>query len=114
MSEVIPKPLPNRRLSLCDQRGRPAVLLEAEVLGTRLNRLVIGDAIQQPHDLDPSPKAPQLAATPWGGSPPRPLCQKICYSDCTENQQGLAFAASQDFPEVSYEFSQAEQVRALG
>src|SRR2546422_9196240 len=26
-----------------------------------------------------------LAATPWGGSPPRPLCQKICYSDCTEN-----------------------------
>src|SRR5438128_642840 len=24
--------------------------------------------------------APQLAATPWGGgSPPRPLCQKICY-----------------------------------
>src|SRR2546426_558219 len=23
--------------------------------------------------------------TPWGGSPPRPLCQKICYSDCTEN-----------------------------
>src|SRR2546422_5083439 len=21
--------------------------------------------------------APQLAATPWGGSPPRPLCQKI-------------------------------------
>jgi len=53
MSEVIPKPLPNRRLSLCDQRGRPAVLLEAEVLGTHLNRLVIGDAIQQPHDLDP-------------------------------------------------------------
>src|SRR5437879_7514612 len=31
------------------------------------------------------PLAPQLAATPWGGSPPRPLCQKICYSDCTEN-----------------------------
>src|SRR5947209_10367292 len=29
--------------------------------------------------------APQLAATPWGGSPPRPPCQKICYSDCTEN-----------------------------
>src|SRR5712691_9654371 len=29
--------------------------------------------------------APQRAATPWGGSPPRPLCQKICYSDCTEN-----------------------------
>src|SRR5712691_6273159 len=29
--------------------------------------------------------APQLAARPWGGSPPRPLCQKICYSDCTEN-----------------------------
>src|SRR2546430_725615 len=23
--------------------------------------------------------APQLAATPWGGFPPRPLCQKICY-----------------------------------
>src|SRR2546425_7262379 len=22
---------------------------------------------------------------PWGGSPPRPLRQKICYSDCTEN-----------------------------
>src|SRR3989454_2401828 len=30
-------------------------------------------------------QAPQLAARPWGGSPPRPLCQKICYSDCTEN-----------------------------
>src|SRR5437899_1895765 len=30
-------------------------------------------------------KAPQLAAPRWGGSPPRPLCQKICYSDCTEN-----------------------------
>src|SRR5713101_9175836 len=29
--------------------------------------------------------APQLAATPWGGSPPRPLRQQICYSDCTEN-----------------------------
>src|SRR5947209_3448995 len=29
--------------------------------------------------------APQLAATPWGGSPPRPLRQKICYSDCTRN-----------------------------
>src|SRR5437870_9214247 len=29
--------------------------------------------------------APQLAATPWGGSPPRSLCQKICYSECTEN-----------------------------
>src|SRR2546422_540641 len=29
--------------------------------------------------------APQLAATPWGGSPPRPLRQKICNSDCTEN-----------------------------
>src|SRR2546426_5210901 len=29
--------------------------------------------------------AHQLAATPWGGSPPRPLCQNICYSDCTEN-----------------------------
>src|SRR2546422_489858 len=26
-----------------------------------------------------------LAATPWGGSPPRPLRQKICYSDCTKN-----------------------------
>src|SRR2546426_10795450 len=62
MSEVIPKPLPNRRLSLCDQRGRPAVLLEAEVLGTRLNRLVIGDAIQQPHDLDPAPVKARLNA----------------------------------------------------
>src|SRR5207245_1365159 len=29
--------------------------------------------------------AAQHAATPWGRSPPRPLCQKICYSDCTEN-----------------------------
>src|SRR5207245_1914132 len=28
---------------------------------------------------------PNSPATPWGGSPPRPLCQKICYSDCTEN-----------------------------
>src|SRR3989442_1453254 len=25
------------------------------------------------------------SATPWGGFPPRPLCRKICYSDCTEN-----------------------------
>src|SRR2546425_979414 len=25
------------------------------------------------------------SATPWGGSPPRPLRQKICYSDCTRN-----------------------------
>src|SRR5207302_1870691 len=24
-------------------------------------------------------QARQLAATPWGGSAPRPLCQKICY-----------------------------------
>src|SRR3989442_2632111 len=24
-------------------------------------------------------------STPWGGSPPRSLCQKICYSECTEN-----------------------------
>src|SRR5437899_808430 len=28
---------------------------------------------------------PNSPATPWGGFPPRPLCQKICYSDCTEN-----------------------------
>ena len=28
---------------------------------------------------------PNSPATPWGGSPPRPLGQKICYSDCTEN-----------------------------
>src|SRR2546428_9165615 len=28
---------------------------------------------------------PNSPATPCGGSPPRPLCQKICYSDCTEN-----------------------------
>src|SRR3989442_1454552 len=28
---------------------------------------------------------PFRLATPWGGSPPRPLGQKICYSDCTEN-----------------------------
>src|SRR2546425_7247991 len=28
---------------------------------------------------------PNSPATPWGGSPPRPLRQKICYSDCTEN-----------------------------
>src|SRR2546426_1853304 len=41
----------------------------------------------QPHNfLAPTQRvAPQLAATPWGGSPPRPLRQKICYSDCTEN-----------------------------
>src|SRR3989441_973572 len=38
----------------------------------------------QPHNFF-STVAPQLAATPWGGSPPRPLRQKICYSDCTEN-----------------------------
>ena len=28
---------------------------------------------------------PNSPATPWEGSPARPLCQKICYSDCTEN-----------------------------
>src|SRR2546422_633529 len=41
----------------------------------------------QPHNfLAPTQRlAPQLAATPWGGSPPRPLRQKICYSDCTKN-----------------------------
>src|SRR2546428_12857595 len=25
-----------------------------------------------------------LAATPWGGVPPLPLCEKICYFDCTK------------------------------
>src|SRR2546427_7837018 len=29
--------------------------------------------------------APQLAATPWGGSPPPPPRPKNCYPDCTEN-----------------------------
>src|SRR3989441_6651176 len=32
-----------------------------------------------------APGPPNPPATPWGGSPPRPLCQKICYSDCTKN-----------------------------
>src|SRR5438445_13744403 len=26
-----------------------------------------------------APRHPNSPATPWGGSPPRPLCQKICY-----------------------------------
>src|SRR2546425_6748804 len=29
--------------------------------------------------------SPPLATTPRIPSPARPLCQKICYSDCTEN-----------------------------
>src|SRR3989449_145665 len=36
--------------------------------------------------------APQLAATPWGGSPPRPLCQKICYQ--TAQKTALCAPAS--------------------
>src|SRR5437870_11107740 len=38
--------------------------------------------------------APQLAATPWGGSPPRPLCQKICY----QTAQKTALSAPCDHP----------------
>src|SRR5712692_6659320 len=41
--------------------------------------------------------APQLAATPWGGSPPRPLCQKICY----QTAQKTALCAPCEHPEVS-------------
>src|SRR2546422_99847 len=36
--------------------------------------------------------APQLAATPWGGSPPRPLRQKICYQ--TAQKTALCAPAS--------------------
>src|SRR2546428_2863227 len=36
--------------------------------------------------------APQLAATPWGGSPPRPLGQKICYQ--TAQKTALCAPAS--------------------
>src|SRR2546425_581437 len=36
--------------------------------------------------------AHQLAATPWGGSPPRPLCQKICYQ--TAQKTALCAPAS--------------------
>src|SRR2546425_11771986 len=42
---------------------------------------------------------PNLAATPWGGSPPRPLCQKICYSDCTENCPLCPLRAPQEVSE---------------
>src|SRR2546422_699275 len=38
--------------------------------------------------------APQLAATPWGGSPPRPLCQKICY----QTAQKTALCAPWEHP----------------
>src|SRR2546425_132827 len=41
--------------------------------------------------------APQLAARPWGGSPPRPLCQKICY----QTAQKTALCAPASTPEVS-------------
>src|SRR5438309_1763049 len=41
--------------------------------------------------------APQLAATPWGGSPPRPLCQKICY----QTAQKTALCAPASTQEVS-------------
>src|SRR2546427_300805 len=38
--------------------------------------------------------APQLAARPWGGSPPRPLCQKICY----QTAQKTALCAPWEHP----------------
>src|SRR3989442_1373031 len=41
--------------------------------------------------------APQLAATPWGGSPPRPLGQKICY----QTAQKTALCAPASTQEVS-------------
>src|SRR5712692_211959 len=41
--------------------------------------------------------APQLAATPWGGSPPRPLRQKICY----QTAQKTALCAPASTQEVS-------------
>src|SRR5256712_17666 len=41
--------------------------------------------------------APQLAATPWGGFPPRPLCQKICY----QTAQKTALCAPASTQEVS-------------
>src|SRR5437870_5598868 len=51
----------------------------------------------QPHNFfstDATPLAPQLAATPWGGSPPRPLCQKICY----QTAQKTALCAPWEHP----------------
>src|SRR2546425_10743349 len=47
--------------------------------------------------LSPTPLAPQLARTPWGGSPPRPLCQKICY----QTAQKTALCAPARTQEVS-------------
>src|SRR6266849_3934544 len=41
--------------------------------------------------------APQLAARPWGGSPPRPLRQKICY----QTAQKTALCAPASTQEVS-------------
>src|SRR5712692_2011083 len=41
--------------------------------------------------------APQLAARPWGGSPPRPLGQKICY----QTPQKTALCAPASTQEVS-------------
>src|SRR3989441_982162 len=39
--------------------------------------------------------AHQLAATPWGGSLPRPLCQKICYQ--TAQKTALCAPGSRSF-----------------
>src|SRR5712664_4164008 len=39
-----------------------------------------------------APWLPNSPATPWGGSPPRPLCQKICYQ--TAQKTALCAPAS--------------------
>src|SRR3989449_6786377 len=62
---------------------------------------------RQPHNFFLAPAAPpQLAARPWGGSPPRPLCQKICY----QTAQKTALCA----PASTQEVSESENPPATG
>src|SRR2546425_6606861 len=55
-------------------------------------------------------------ATPWGGSPPRPLCQKICYSDCTENCPLRPLGAPRRFrnPKIVQQLGAQPTVRGSG
>src|SRR5437870_4242759 len=77
----------------CDSKGSECQcgIHTAEAASAQRSRKTERAAKEKPTPISqffkhrPSGLAPQLAATPWGGSPPRPLCQKICYSDCTEN-----------------------------
>src|SRR3989454_106043 len=61
---------------------------EASRGGTYMSSQVSSALVQAPG------LAPQLAATPWGGSPPRPLCQKICY----QTAQKTALCAPWEHP----------------